>query len=109
MADKTVKVNLSDYVSEMDPVALKELAPTPVARRVEDMLDLLHAQARRLKEVTPSELVCALIHTTDKTNAADLAARVEQYREAQVWQTLETTKQTGSHTFTLPGPGRRKR
>jgi malonyl CoA-acyl carrier protein transacylase len=109
MAAKKVKVNLAEYVAEMEPTALKELAPAPIARRVEDMLDLLHAKAKRLKEVGPSELVCALIHTTDKTNVADLAKRVETYREAQVWQTLETTKRTGQHTVTLSGPGRRRR
>ncbi len=109
MADKTVEVSLSDYVADLDPIALKELAPAPVARRLEDMVDLLHSRARRLKEVAPSELVCALIHTTDRTNVDDLASRVETYREAQVWQTLETTKKTGKHSFTLRGPGRRKR
>lgn len=109
MAEKKVKVNLADYVAEMEPTALRELAPAPIARRVEDMLDLLHQKAKRLKEVAPTELVCALIHTTDKSNADDLAERVETYREAQVWQTLEIAKQTGQHTIKLSGPGRRKR
>lgn len=109
MADKTVKTDLSAHVADEDHTALKGLAPAPIARRLQDMVDLLHLKARRLKEVTPSELACALIHTTDKSDADDLAGRVERYREAQVWQTLETARKTGKHTFSIPGPGRRKR
>ena len=109
MTDKTHIVELSEYVADLSPTALKEVAPPPIARRVEDMLDVLHARARRLKDVAAAELVCALIHTTDKDDVDALARRVETYREAQVWQTLGTKAKRGEHTFLLPGPGRRKR
>ena len=87
MPRRGIRVELSEYLSDLEPKALKGLVSAPIAYRIDRLLDVLK-DARPLGAVTPAELVSALLHATPP-DLDDLRMKVEAYRNARVWQTRE--------------------
>jgi len=108
MADpKRVEVELSDYLSEQPGKAMKGQLSAPITYRLERLIDV---SPRTYGHVGYAELVSALLHETQPDRAA-VATMIENYRNAQVWETRheigEPTTKTGSWTVVLRGPGQR--
>jgi len=105
---KTVPVELSEYLSDQPPIALKILS-APIAHRIERFLLVLR-EARQLGSVPPAELISALVHA-QQPDLRDLEAKVVAYRNAEVWQTRESlgdvTETTGTWRIRVRGPGER--
>src|SRR5438093_1515429 len=105
---KRIQVELSDFLSELEPVAIKGLVSAPIAYRADRLLEAI---PRRYGTVTHAELVSALLHHTEPDRAA-LAAIIEVYREDRVYQTRtglgEATAERGIWEIELRGVGQRK-
>src|SRR5438270_2516177 len=80
---KRVTVELSDHLSDLDPVALKGLASAVIAYRADRLIDAI---PRMYGSVTHSELVSALLHATSP-DAGTLATMIENYRDDEVYET----------------------
>lgn len=111
MADpKRVEVELSDFLSDLEPVAMKGLVSAPIAYRADQLIGVLREGARRYGPIGPAELVSALLHGTPPDRGA-LATMIEEYREARVWETRhalgEKTPNQGSWEIVLRAPGQR--
>lgn len=84
MADpRRVTVELSDFLADLAPVAMKNQLSAAIAWRADRLIEAL---PRKYGHVGYAELVSALIHATDR-DSATLAAMIEDYREDRVWQT----------------------
>jgi hypothetical protein len=107
MARKATEVELSEFLSDQEPQALKGLVSAPIAYRIERLIAVLK-DARQLGPVSPSELVSALLHD-QRPDLRDLNKKVVAYREAHVWETRERlgeiTKGEGKWRIRLRGPG----
>jgi hypothetical protein len=105
---KRVTVELSDFLRDLDPVAIKGLVSAPIAWRASRLIEAL---PRKYGDVGYGELISLLIHATDPDSTV-LAAMIEDYREDQVWETRRSvsddTEKAGPWQIELRGPGRRK-
>jgi hypothetical protein len=79
---RRVTVELSDFLADLDLVAMKNQLSAPIAWRADQ---LIAALPRKYGQVSYPELVSALIHGTEP-DAAQLSALIEDYREDRVWQ-----------------------
>ncbi|MHB8468165.1 MAG: hypothetical protein ACYDCH_00170 [Gaiellaceae bacterium] len=106
---KTVTVELSEYLSDQAPEALKGLLSAPISARIDRLLLALRG-ARDLGYVGPAELISALVHA-QHPDLDELAERVRVYRNARVWETRESmgelTSESGKWRIRLRGPGER--
>ena len=104
---KRVEVELSDYLTDLPPVAMKKLLSAPIAYRADRLIEAI---PRRYGSVSFGELVSALLHGTEPNGAA-LATLIEDYREDRVYATRlslgERTARSGSWTVELRGSGQR--
>lgn len=104
---KPVTVELSEYLADQQPEALKGLLSAPIAYRLNRLINVAKTE-RVLGDVGPNEMISALLHAT-KPDAPALREVVEQYRNASVWETREAlgepTKREGGWRIRLRGPG----
>jgi hypothetical protein len=104
---KTVTVQLGEYLRDQDPQALKGLVSAPIAYRLNRLINIAKTE-RVLGDIGPVEMISALLHAT-KPDAQALRQAVEEYRNAQVWQTRdalgEPTEAEGGWRIRLRGPG----
>lgn len=103
------ELELSEYIRDLQPEQFNARIPGPVARRADQLVEVLLDRARTLGSVTRGELVAALIHTAPD-DADDLRAKVEEYRNARVWQTLiGVTQEKGPFRLEARRRGRPRR
>jgi hypothetical protein len=104
---KRVEVELSEYLSSLEPVAIKKLVSAPIAYRADRLIEAI---PRRYGTVGHGELISALLHGTTP-DSGTLATLIENYREDRVFDTRtslgETTPKSGSWLIELRGSGQR--
>jgi hypothetical protein len=105
---KRVEVELSDFLTDLDPVAMKGLASAAIAYRADRLIETI---PRRYGYVTHGELVSAILHGTPP-NEATLAEMIETYREDRVFHTRralgELSPDRGLWEIEIRGSGGRK-
>lgn len=106
---ESIDVELSAFLRDMAPEQFNVGVPAPIAERADQLVETLLDRARALGAVSRGELVAALIHDAP-ADAGQLRAKVEQYREAQVWQTiLGARRKTGRIVIQRRSRGRPRR
>ena len=107
--EKNVTVQLGDYLADQPGVALKDQLSAPIAYRLERLIRVTKS-VRVLGDVSPNELIAALLHST-RPDARTLKRIVERYRDDRVWHTRESlgepTATEGEWRIRLRGPGER--
>lgn len=102
---RRVTVELSEFLADLDPVAMKGQLSAAIAWRADQ---LIAALPRKYGQVGYAELVSALIHGAEPDKPA-LAALIEDYREDRVWQTRQAfgrfAEQTGPWDIELRSHG----
>src|SRR5438876_11676641 len=105
---RRVLVELSDFLSDLEPLAMKGLASAPIACRADRVIEAI---PRTYGTVTQGELVSALLHATSPDSGA-LATIIESYRLDRVYETRislgEPTERSGAWVIEIRAPGQRK-
>jgi hypothetical protein len=102
---RRVTVELSEFLTDLAAVAMKNQLSAPIAWRADRLIDAL---PRKYGQVSHAELVSALIHGTEP-DSGTLSALIEDYREDRVWQTKQAfgrvTDQSGPWEIELRSHG----
>jgi hypothetical protein len=104
-ATKRPRVDLAAYTATLTPTdQLKGDVPPPVARRADDLYELL---LKRVRSASRGELIAALIQAApeDPDKLRDL---LRAYENTRVWQTLRHKKKIGHVTLKARRTGRPK-
>jgi hypothetical protein len=105
---KRVQVELSDFLSDLEPVAIKNLVSAPIGYRADRLIEAI---PRRYGYVSHGELVSALLHHATP-DGDELASLIEVYRDERVFHTRkglgEPTPESGPWEIEIRGAGQRK-
>jgi hypothetical protein len=98
-----VPVGLADFLSDLEPRAIKRGVSAPIGYHVDALLKIVHDQIHDYWPLSPSHLVSAIVYST-KPDARELRQMIESYKLAKAWEVRSRLGQRTARTGTWKVP-----
>jgi len=98
-----VEIELSGFLSDLAPRAIRNGVPAPLGYHVDALLDRVREHLHEYWPITPNDLLAAIVFDANP-DIEELGRMIVSYKRAKVWEVRTRLGEPTEHSGTWPVP-----